>query len=266
MRIGFLTKYKHLPLFTKFVEENFECIDLSKKITQVDYIFSAPNYNLCTVTDKLVEETKCIGVITPSTGTNHIQTRLVPTYSIKNDKILEEITSTAEHNLYLILRLLRTSHPIHQASDLTLGILGYGRLGKILHNISAKIFKDIKIKDIDYQDDDFFEETDILSINVDYTDSNKEFINKKYINQFKKDLFIVNTSRGELVNENDILELVYDRKIIGYGTDVIQHEFSPLPTPFKIYSDSRIIITPHVGGTAIEAQEKAYKHVITKIL
>lgn len=265
-RIGFLTRYEHLPEFSAFVKENFECFNLQDSIVEVDYIFSAPNYPFCKVDDNIVKETKCKAVITPSTGTNHILTDLVPVLSIKKDKILENITSTAEHNLYLILYLLRNLEPRRQASNLTLGILGYGRLGKILKRICTPIFKDIFVKDIETEDSEFFKQTDVLSINVDLNPTTEDLINVDYINQFKKAIFIVNTSRGEIVNEYELFNLLLDGKVIGYATDVIKEEHSAKPTPLKIYSDKRVLITPHVGGTSIEAQEMAYKHVIKKVL
>jgi len=266
MKIGFLTKYKHLPEFSSFVESKFECIDLHKGIVEVDYIFSAPNYTLSEVDDSLVENTKCKAVITPSTGTNHIKTNLVPIISIKNDKILESITSTAEHNLLLILRLAREIEPYRQLSSLNLGILGYGRLGKILHRIATPIFKNIYTADKEYQDKDFYSKTDILSINIDLTEDNYDFINKSYVEKFSKNIYIVNTARGEVVNEEEISILTYDGKVLGYGTDVIKEEFNSTATTMKSYYNPKIIVTRHIGGTAIEAQETAYRHLINKVL
>ena len=266
MKIGFLTPYNHLPSFKKFVESNFECIDISQKTVPVDYIFSAPNYPGCLVTNKVVERAGTNKVVSPSTGLNHIIANSVDITSIKNDKILEEITSTAEHNLYLILKLLRNVEPRHQASDLTLGILGHGRLGKMLEKISKPIFKEVKIKDINYGDTDFFKEVDILSINIDLTPNNVDFINGEYLKQFTKPIFISNTSRGEVVDENSIMNGLWDKNILGYATDVIKEEHTSKVSILKVEKHKNLFITPHIGGTALEAQEKAYKHVITKIL
>ena len=59
--------------------------------------------------------------------------------SIKNDKILDTITSTAEHNIFLILAITRQVGKIQELSKMTLGILGYGRLGKLIYNICKKV-------------------------------------------------------------------------------------------------------------------------------
>ena len=270
--IGFLTPYKHLPNFCKSIKGRFKDLNLRDikrndiKIFQgIDYLFAAPNYLNYILEEEDIEGMNLKGIISPSTGINHINITSKPVYSIRNDSILEEITSTAEHNLFLILSLVRNSNKIEELSTKTLGILGYGRLGKMLYSICENIFKDIKISDDSYTDDDFFEKTDILSININLEDRNIDYINKEYINKFKKNILIVNTARGEVVNEDDILDTITEGKVLGYGTDVIKEEHTPKATNLKITSDPRIIRTPHVGGTAISAQEKAYSRVIEKI-
>jgi len=270
--IGFLTPYKHLPNFCKSIKGRFKDLNLKDikrndiKIFQgIDYLFAAPNYLNYILEEEDIEGMNLKGIISPSTGINHINITSKPIYSIKNDSILEEITSTAEHNLFLILSLVRNSDKIEELSTKTLGILGYGRLGKMLYSICENIFKDVKISDDSYTDDDFFEKTDILSININLEDRNIDFINKDYINKFKKNILFVNTARGEVVDENDILDTITEGKVLGYGTDVIKEEHTPKATNLKITSDPRIIRTPHVGGTAISAQEKAYKRVIEKL-
>lgn len=265
MTIGFKTSYKHLPKFSRFVETHFKCIDISKTVVPVDYIFSAPNYNNCLVDNKVCEEAMTNKVITPSTGTNHITANSAEITSIKNDHILREITSTAEHNLYLILSLVRNIEPLRQLSDLQLGILGYGRLGQMIEERTEHLYKAVKCKDLDFEDPGFFEDTDILTINIDLRPDNVELINKEYLSKFKKPIFIVNTSRGEVVNENDIIDGLWNRTILGYATDVIQEEHTSKTTIFKVEKHKNLLITPHTGGTAVEAQEKAYRRVIEKI-
>ena len=235
--IGFLTPYKHLPNFCKSIKGRFKDLNLRDikrndiKIFQgIDYLFAAPNYLNYILEEEDIEGMNLKGIISPSTGINHINITSKPVYSIKNDSILEEITSTAEHNLFLILSLVRNSNKIEELSTKTLGILGYGRLGKMLYSICENIFKDIKISDDSYTDDDFFEKTDILSININLEDRNIDYINKEYINKFKKNILIVNTARGEVVNEDDILDTITEGKVLGYGTDVIKEEHTPKAT------------------------------------
>ena len=270
--IGFLTPYKHLPDFKDYVESNFKCLNLSrikkeeiKMFKGIDYLFGAPNYLRYVIEDSDIEGTNIKGIISPSTGLNHIKAKSVPTFSIKNDKILDTITSTAEHNLFLILAITRQVGKIQELSKMTLGILGYGRLGKLIYNICKNIFKDVLISDLDHTDEDFFKDTDFLSINIDLRDKNINFINENYLSKFDKNLFIINTARGEVINEDDILNSITSGKVLGYATDVLKEEHSDKATNLKICNDPRIIKTSHIGGTAIQAQEVAYKHVIGKL-
>lgn len=270
--IGFLTPYKHLPAFKSKVEKQYKCIEIEYddiKTVEVDYLFVAPNYVDYTITEEVIKDTNIQAILTPSTGTNHIDVNTIPIVSIAKDNILKEIRSTAEHNLYLILTAVRLNRPIQELSHLNLGILGYGRLGRILHELCQPLFNEVYISDLEFTDDDFFDKVDVLSINIDLNKNNLDFINKDYINKFTKDLFIINTARGEVVNEYDIVELLRSDKVRAYSTDVIKGEYTGNPFLRNVaeLSDiySKLYITPHIGGTAIQAQELAYSKVIDKI-
>ena len=269
MKIAFLTPYKHLTKFKKYIEKKFTCVKIKSKeeITKdVVYLFVAPNYLNYKITEDFIKDTNLKGILSPSTGTNHIEVSSVPIIDIKNEDVLNDITSTAEHNLFLILSIMRQIGTIEELSTKTLGIMGFGRLGKMLNLIGLNIFKDIKIYDDSYIDEDFFKKTDFLSINITLEDRNKDLINKEFIGKFKKNIYIINTARGEVVNEDEVLDLIYDGKVLGYATDVVKEEHTPKATLLKCLNDPRVLITPHIGGTAIQAQEKAYKAVIKKIL
>jgi D-3-phosphoglycerate dehydrogenase len=93
-------------------------------------------------------------------------------------------------------------------------------------------------------------------------------INKDLLGLTKKDLYIINTSRGEIVNENDIVDALSNNQLTGYGTDVIEDEFSDLtksPIIKALNKGKNIIVTPHIGGMTIEGQTKAYKWAINKL-
>lgn len=265
--IGFYTPYKHLPEFKKLVESKFICRDISGPVPEdVDYLFCAPNYAKFTITDKHIEGTQVKGILTPSTGTNHIDVTLVPVYDIFRSKVLNSIYSTAEHNLYLCLHIVRQVPPILELRNLTLGIMGYGRLGKMLKKIAKNIFKEILVIDLDREDEGFYEKTDILSININLTQENKDIINENFVNLFSKDIYIVNTARGEVVDELQLVRQINKGKIKGYATDVVKKEHTSGRSFLTIIDHPKVFITPHIGGTALSAQEKAYAEVLKKIL
>ena len=83
----------------------------------------------------------------------------------------------------------------------------------------------------------------------------------------KNNSYIVNTSRGEIVDECDIIESLRDGKLKGYATDVIEDEYSTEDGPILegVNEGLNIIVTPHVGGMTWEGQQKAYMWSISKL-
>lgn len=264
--IGFLTPYEHLTEFKEYVESNFNCTKITRDgIKNVDYVFYAPNYAEFVLTDKDIDTSKIKAVISPSTGVNHINVS-VPVISIQKDPILKTITSTAEHAVFLMLAVNRTLDNPRELSKCTLGILGHGRLGRIMGDIGRSLFKKVKLKDVEYADEGFYEETDFLSIHIDYNESNDRIINEDFLRKFKKPIFVINTSRGEVVDEEVLERLINEKIILGYATDVVTDEHST-EVPYLYRSGhENIVITPHVGGTTIDAQEVAYRRVIEKVI
>jgi len=271
-KILFITPVNHLREFYSKVFKNFEILelinptyeDVKTHIGHFDILFCAPNHQQFIIDEDLIRGTKIQSIVTPSTGVNHIDIDSVPIISIKGDKILESIWSTAEHTLYLIMSIVRHNKPLTELQDKTLGIIGDGRLGKMVEYLCQNIFKKVIVVDKDYGDKEkLFFESDVVSLHVDLNPSSYEMINKKYMQQFRKDIYLVNTSRGEIVNEEDINELLLTGRISGYGTDVLQTEY--VREKSILESNHKVLITPHIAGTSIEAQEKAYQRVLEKL-
>ena len=116
--------------------------------------------------------------------------------------------------------------------------------------------------------ENMFEICDVISLHVHVTDETKYMISKKLLGLSKKGLYIINTSRGEIVNENDIVQSLNKGNLLGYGTDVIENEFDDItksPIIKAMNKGKNIIVTPHVGGMTIEGQTKAYNWSINKL-
>ena len=113
-----------------------------------------------------------------------------------------------------------------------------------------------------------FEQCDVISLHVHVTDETKYMINKELLGYSKKSPYIINTSRGEIANEKDIVEALKNKVISGYGADVVENEFDDLQASPIIQAMNRgenIIVTPHTGGMTIEGQTRAYKWAINKL-
>jgi|TARA_B110000263_G_C15253541_1_gene485319 D-3-phosphoglycerate dehydrogenase len=271
-RILFITPINHLRDFYSEVFKAYEFLELLEPtyddvklhIGKFDILFCAPNFQNFVIDEELIKDSNIQCIVSPSTGLNHIDVDSVPIISIKNDEILESIWSTAEHTLHLILSIVRHTEPSIELHDKTLGIIGDGRLGKMVEYLCQNLFKKVIVVDKDYGDKEkLFFESDIVSLHVDLNPSSYEMINKNYMQQFRKDIYLVNTSRGEIVNEEDINELLLKDRICGYATDVLQTEY--VDEQSILESNHKVLITPHIAGTSIEAQEKAYQRVLEKI-
>ena len=111
------------------------------------------------------------------------------------------------------------------------------------------------------------EKSDVISIHAHVNNQTKYLINKKNLKVTKKKPIIINTSRGEIVKEEDIIWALKNKVISGYGTDVIEKEFtdikkSPIIKNIKKYN---IIVTPHIGGMTYQGQLRAYSYAISKL-
>jgi D-3-phosphoglycerate dehydrogenase / 2-oxoglutarate reductase len=265
---------------------------LSKNI---DTILCNPNQQTYKIDKELLDDTQVSIINSCSTGLNHIDLDYCKKNNIeiqchKNDyELINQLPSTSELAFGLMLSLLRnipecnnhvsnynwdyTQFVGRQIKDLKIGIIGYGRLGKIMKTycdaFQAETFiydPYVNINQISLED--MFQICDVISLHVHVTPETKYMISKKLLGLSKKGLYLINTSRGEIVNEEDIVQSLNNKNLLGYGTDVIEDEFNDItnsPIIKAMNEGKNIIITPHVGGMTIEGQTKAYKWSINKL-
>ena len=266
-RILFITPVRHLSEFYNYALQNYKVMelveptyeDVKNQIKNFDILFCAPNHQTFVIDEDLIKDSNVKSILSPSTGLNHIDVDSVPIVSVKNDKVLNDVWSTAEHTLYLILSIVRGKHELH---DKTLGIIGYGRLGKMVEQLCKPLFKDVICVDKDDDISLLYIESDVVSIHMDYNPTTEYMIDNEFLSHFNKSIYLINTARGEIVNEQDIKHLLSVGRIKGYATDVLQTEYNEQKSVF--YGVDYVITTPHIAGTSIEAQEKTYKRVLEK--
>jgi len=240
-------------------------------------------------------------IATPSTGTDHIGVKYatqkgIKIISLKDDiKFLENITSTAELVWGLLLSCTRkipwaftaAKNGIwgrdmfrgNQLSGKTFGIIGYGRLGRIVGQY-AKAFRmnvvacDIKESTPDFHVkmlpfDDVLKNSDVISIHVHLTPENKGLINKSSFDKMKKGVVLINTSRGAIIDEGAFLDALETGKVPAAGIDVIDGEWNDdlKEHPLIRYAcaHDNLVITPHVGGVTYEAQIMTVEHMVKKL-
>lgn len=180
----------------------------------------------------------------------------------------------ANRNLWMEASNMKTKKGDYHATKLqndlhqkTLGIVGYGHIGKLIKKFSEGFDMNVLVYDpfIDTKTvsenpslkfiglESLLKNSDIITLNAPATKSNFEMINQESIQKMKDHVIIVNSSRGELINESDLFEALDAGKIKAAGLDVFQQE-PPINNP--LLALDQVIATPHVGGQSIESNIK----------
>ena len=94
-------------------------------------------------------------------------------------------------------------------------------------------------------------------------DKYKNLIAKKELEIMKKSSFLINTSRGPIINENDLIDALKDEKIAGVGLDVYNKE--PLPQDHKLRFLPNALLLPHIGYVTVENYSKFYLQMIENL-
>lgn len=153
----------------------------------------------------------------------------------------------------------------------TVGIIGCGRIGSHLakllqpfecniigHDPFVKQHTMIQLKPFD----DVVKQADILTLHIPLTPENKYIINKKTLSNMKQNAFLINISRGGLINENDLIEALTNNQIAGAGIDCYESE----PYTGELINFDNVILTSHIGSYAKEARVKQELDSIKNIL
>ncbi len=111
--------------------------------------------------------------------------------------------------------------------------------------------------------EDLIKNSDIISIHLVLGERYKNLITKKEIEMMKKTSFLINTSRGPIINENDLVEALKDEKIAGVGLDVYDNE--PLPQDHKLRFLPNALLLPHIGYVTVENYSKFYSQMIENL-
>lgn len=135
----------------------------------------------------------------------------------------------------------------------TLGVIGNGRIGSRLAEMAHGAFN-MKIKAFKRGDDkiEFLKDVDVLSLHIPLTPDTKHFIGEKEIAAMKPTSIIVNTARGEVIDQEALYVALRDKKIFSAGLDVTTPE--PLVPSHPLYSLPNVMILPHIGSATFESR------------
>ncbi len=240
-------------------------------------------------------------IATPTTGLSHIDVeeaarRGIEVMSLRGERaFLEGVRATAEHTVALMLSLLRripaaVSHVRRggwdreslRGSELygkTIGVVGYGRLGRIVARYAqafdACVFAcDPCVQTVDpgvrlVPLPELLEAADIVTLHVNLTPENRGLFGRAQFRAMRAGSWFINTSRGELVDERALIGALRSGRLNGAAVDVIadEHTSGRVHSPLLSYArrNRNLIVTPHIGGCTVESMEKTELFLAKKL-
>lgn len=209
--------------------------------------------------------------------------------------------AVAEHSLGMILSLFnnlnqadaeiraghwnRESNRGHELDGKTVGIIGYGNMGKAfakkLRGFEANVLcydiqenvGDANAKQVSFAE--FQQKVDVLSLHLPWTPETDKMVNSEFINGFAKPIWIINTSRGKNIVTADLVAALQSKKVLGAGLDVLEYEKLSFETLFQeattpeafqyLLNAKNVILTPHIAGWTVESHERLAQVIVDKI-
>lgn len=177
---------------------------------------------------------------------------------------------------------IREGNRGHELGGLTVGIIGYGNTGGAF----ARKLKGFDVEVIAYDKykhgfsdgfvkekimDELFELSDIVSLHVPLTNETEYLVTGEFMNKFKKNIYVINTSRGKVLRTSDLVTCLKSGKVLGACLDVLEYEglsFEDvkLPDEFKeLVSMKNVVLSPHIAGWTHESSFKMAVTIADKI-
>jgi D-3-phosphoglycerate dehydrogenase len=165
-----------------------------------------------------------------------------------------------------------------QLTGKTVGLFGFGNIArqvaKQLHGFDAKIIyhsrqrvaldieQRFKAEYVDF--DTLLRQSDVLSLHAPFNAQTKDIISNQAFQKMKRSAIIVNTARGELIDEPALVQAIKEHRIFGAGLDVFVNEPPQMNNP--LFSLDNVVVTPHAGASVKEAVTKIVQHGFNNIL
>ena len=157
-----------------------------------------------------------------------------------------------------------------------LGLIGLGKIGSQVSKVAKAFGMEVcawsenlnlsranELGVLPMSKEDLLKNSDIISIHVVFGERYKNLITKKELNMMKKSSFLINTSRGKIINEDDLVQALKDEVISGVGLDVYSKE--PLPQDHKLRFLPNALILPHIGYVTAENYSKFYLQMMENL-
>ena len=166
-------------------------------------------------------------------------------------------------------------YPIRELSAMTIGIVGYGELGRSVERIAKAFGMHVRISrrpggekhagDGRLDLDDMLQECDVVSLHCPLTEATAGLIGARELGLMKTGAILINTARGGLVDSVALVKALTDGSIAAAGVDVLGKEPPIDGDPLLDYAGDNLIITPHVAWAAVEARQNAINEVAANV-
>lgn len=154
-------------------------------------------------------------------------------------------------------------YPLLELSGRTMGIIGYGRIGRRVGEIARALGMKILFHDAFAQEDgsgekvslvELLQRSDVVSLHCPLTKENDSLINKKTLAMMKSHAILINNARGKLINEYDLAQALQDGTIYAAALDVVREE--PIRSDNPLLECDNCLITPHISWASKEARSR----------
>ncbi len=168
--------------------------------------------------------------------------------------------------------------PGRSLSECTLGVIGVGNIGKaVLRRASAfgmtlvgndivpiptDFLTEFKVSSVSLSE--LAQRSDFISVNCDLNPTSKHLVDKALLDQMKANAVLINTARGPIVNEKDLVNALQEKKIAGAGLDVFEDE--PIPADSPLLKMDNVLLAPHNSNSSPTAWENVHWNTIRNLL
>lgn len=166
------------------------------------------------------------------------------------------------------------THPVRELSAMTLGILGYGELGKTVANTGASFGMDVivaarpgsrEVRDGRISFDELLARSDVISLHCPLTSDTRRLFGADEFAKMKHDAILINTARGGLVDSTALADALRDGEIAAAAVDVLPKEPPVHGDPLLDYQGDNLIVTPHIAWATNEARQAAVDELTANI-
>ncbi len=153
--------------------------------------------------------------------------------------------------------------PLSELDGKTLGIIGFGKIGKAVAKIASAFGMKILVStnhpapyaNVEFcEKNELLERSDFVTLHCPLTPATEGMVNKEFLAKMKKSAILINTSRGQVINENDLADALKNGIIAGAGLDVLSVE--PPKNSNPLLGLSNCFITPHIAWAGFETRER----------